>query len=150
MARDKLADLLWSERGPVQARGSLRQAIFELQHVSGELGFLAVRSDELAVDADQIVTDIELIRAAAQADDAPLVASLLADCDAGYLTDLDGLDHELDSWLHVQRAREPGATIAAALSLAERIGPDAQPVAMSIIQEVLRLDPSNEHAVRPL
>ena len=148
MARDKLADLLWSERGPVQARGSLRQAIFELQHVSGELGFLAVRSDELAVDADQIVTDIELIGAAAQADDAPLVASLLADCDAGYLTDLDGLDHELDSWLHVQRAREPGATIAAALSLAERIGPDAQPVAMSIIQEVLRLDPSNEHAVR--
>ena len=116
MARDKLADLLWSERGPVQARGSLRQAIFELQHVSGELRFLAVRSDELAVDADQIVTDIESIRAAAQADDAPLVASLLADCDAGYLTDLDGLDHELDSWLHVQRAREPGATIAAALS----------------------------------
>ena len=148
MSRDSLADLLWSERGAAQARGSLRQAIFELQHVNGEPGFLAVRSDELAVDPEQIVTDIELIRAAAQADDAPLVASLLAHCDVGYLTDLDGLDHELDSWLQVQRAREPAATIAAALAVAERVGADARPVAMSIIQEVLRLDPSNEHAAR--
>ena len=148
MSRDAIADLLWSDRGPAQARGSLRQSIFELQHVCAGFGFLAAGRDGVAVDSEQLVTDSQLIRAAAESGDAPLVAALLGECGDGYLTDLDGLDSELDSWLHVQRAKEPCSTIAAALALAVRLGTDARPVAMSIVEEVLRLDPANEQAAR--
>ena len=49
MSRDSLAALLWSDRGEVQARASLRQTIFELQHFGGEDPILAVGRDEISI-----------------------------------------------------------------------------------------------------
>jgi two-component SAPR family response regulator len=53
-SRDMLADLLWSDRPPAQARRSLRQAIFELQHASGQFGFLAVARDECQTSTSRL------------------------------------------------------------------------------------------------
>lgn len=150
MARDRLADLLWSDRGEAQARSSLRQTIFELQHFeSAGAPILAAGRDDLAVRQDQLVTDTQLIRCAAVEGDWPRLLSLLGECEQGLLNDLDGLDPEFDDWLRQQRAQEPARTLAAAISAAERclaeVGPRA---ALDIVTEILRLDPVNEEATR--
>ena len=62
MARDALADLLWSDRGEAQARSSLRQTLFELQHLGVEEPVLAAARDDIAIRPDLLTTDLELIR----------------------------------------------------------------------------------------
>jgi len=149
LSRDALADLLWSDRGPAQARGSLRQTIFEVQHSCGEPGLLNVGRDGLAIRSDEIVTDIELIRDAAMAGDGALLSALLGEARSGYLTDLDGIDSELDSWLRVQRAKEPASTLSLATEIAEQLieGRELR-LAKRLVEELLRLEPADERVGR--
>src|SRR5688572_23910414 len=99
MSRDALADLLWSDRGETQARSSLRQTIFELQHFGvGNSPILVAGRDDLSARQDLLVTDIELIRSAASEGDWPRLLSLLSESEPGLLTDLDGLDGQFDDW----------------------------------------------------
>lgn len=150
MSRDSLAALLWSDRGGAQARASLRQTIFELQHFSsGDEAILVVGRDDVAVDHEHLVTDMELIRRAAGGGDWPRLLALLEDCEPGLLTDLDGLDQEFDDWLRLQRAQEPARTLAATVDSAERCRAEAGPrAALDLVSEILRLDPVNEEATR--
>jgi DNA-binding SARP family transcriptional activator/TolB-like protein/cytochrome c-type biogenesis protein CcmH/NrfG len=150
MSRDALADLLWSDRGEAQARASLRQTIFELQHLEsrGE-PLLAVSRDEVSAGRDALATDLELIRTASASGDWARLMTLLESSDSGVLTDLDGLDPELDDWLRLQRAHEPGKTIAAAVEASERCAAEAGPrAALDLVGQILRLDPLNEEATR--
>ena len=149
MSRDSLAALLWSDRGEVQARASLRQAIFELQHFGGEEPILAVGRDELSIRPEHVTTDIDLIRKAVADGDWPRLLGLLADSDSGLLIDLDGLDSEFDDWLRQQRAQEPDKTLAAAVDAAERCASEVGARgALDLVAEILRLDPLNEEARR--
>ena len=150
MSRDALADLLWSDRGEVQARSSLRQTIFELQHFeAGASPILIAGRDDLSARRNHLVTDIELLRGAASDADWPRLLALLADCEPGLLTDLDGLDQEYDDWLRHQRAQEPARTLTTAVAAAERCMAEAGPrVALDLVSEILRLDPVNEEATR--
>lgn len=150
MSRDKLADLLWSDRGPVQAKSSLRQAIFELQHVEcGGVPVLVVGRDDVAVHSEHLVTDVDLVRAAAADGDWARLLSLLEDSESGLLTDLDGLDPEYDDWLRQQRCQEPERTLATTVGAAERCKSEAGPrAALDLVLEILRLDPVNEEATR--
>ena len=149
MSRDILADLLWSDRGQVQARASLRQSIFEIQHLGGEPPVLDVRGDEVAVRSELVVTDIELIRDAALAGDWPRLLALMEGCEPGLLTDLDGLDAEFDAWLRSERAHQPSkmwAVVTAAIE--QKIDETPSRDALNIVAEILRLDPVNEEATR--
>lgn len=150
MSRDALADLLWSDRGESQARASLRQTIFELQHMrSCGHELLAPGRDDVAVAQGALVTDLELIRSASAHGDWARLLTLLESSDPGLLTDLDGLDAELDDWLRGQRAHEPAKTLSAAVEGAERCLAEAGPrTALELIGEILRLDPANEEATR--
>jgi DNA-binding SARP family transcriptional activator/TolB-like protein/Tfp pilus assembly protein PilF len=150
MSRDALADLLWSDRGETQARASLRQTIFELQHLrSCGYSLLAPARDDVSVARDVLVTDLELIRRAAANGDWPRLLTLLESSDCGLLADLDGLDEELDDWLRGQRAHEPAKTLGAAVEGAERCLAEAGPrAALELAGEILRLDPANEEATR--
>ncbi len=150
MSRDSLADLLWSDRGETQARSSLRQTIFELQHFGvGDSPILVAGRDDLSARQDLLVTDIELIRSAASEGDWPRLLSLLAESEPGLLTDLDGLDGQFDDWLRHERAQEPARTLTAAVAAAERCLAEAGPrAALDLVSEILRLDPVNEEATR--
>jgi DNA-binding SARP family transcriptional activator/TolB-like protein len=150
MSRDALADLLWSGRGETQARASLRQTIHELQHMrSYGYSLLAPGRDDVSVARDVLVTDLELIRRASSNGDWPRLLTLLESSDLGLLTDLDGLDEELDDWLRGQRAHEPAKTLGAAVDGAERCLHEAGPrAALELAGEILRLDPANEEATR--
>jgi DNA-binding SARP family transcriptional activator/TolB-like protein len=150
MSRNALADLLWSDRAPAQARASLRQTIFELQHLDWRgAALLAAGRDDVAAGREALVTDLQLIRTASASGDWPRLLTLLESSDAGLLIDLDGLDPELDDWLRLQRAHEPGKTIGAAIEAAERCAAEAGPrAALDLTGEILRLDPASEEATR--
>lgn len=150
MSRNMLADLLWSDRAEPQARASLRQTVFELQHLqSREAPLLAVGRDDLSVAGDALVTDLQLIRDASANGDWPRLLTLLESSDGGLLTDLDDIDPQLDDWLRMQRAHEPAKTLAAAVDAAERCFAKAGArAALDLAGEVLRLDPANEEATR--
>ncbi|WP_420853428.1 AfsR/SARP family transcriptional regulator, partial [Sphingomonas segetis] len=93
MSRNALADLLWSDRAPAQARASLRQTIFELQHLDWRgAALLAAGRDDVAAGREALVTDLQLIRTASASGDWPRLLTLLESSDAGLLIDLDGLD----------------------------------------------------------
>lgn len=148
--RDSLADLLWSDRAPAQARSSVRQALFELQHLGGdEESVLAVTREEVTVRPELVVTDLQLIRAAARDGDWARLAVLLDDSQPGLLTDLDGLDSEFDGWLRTERAQEPARTFAMLVAAADRCRAQAGPrAALGLVTEIVRLDPVNEEAAR--
>jgi TolB-like protein len=96
VSRLHLAQLLWSRRGEEQRRGSLRQALHELQEALAPTGLpvieakresVRLRAEHLWVDA---LTD----------NDPP--ADLRGE---GLLTDLVGLDPAFDAWLAEQSRR---------------------------------------------
>ena len=150
LSRDSLADLLWSDRGAVQARSSVRQALFELQHLEAAGSpIISVSRDELALRPGLVVTDLELIRRAAEDGDWPRLLTMLERSEPGLLVDLDGLDCEFDAWLRIERAQEPSKTLSVAILAAERCLAEAGPRAASdVVSEILRLDPVNEEATR--
>ena len=150
MSRDTLADLLWSDRGEAQARASLRQTIFELQHFGGEdAPILIIGRDDLAIRRTAVTTDIELIRDASSEGDWVRLLALLGEAEPGLLTDLEGLDVEFDDWLRQERAQEPERSLAAAVNAVARCHSEAGPrAALDLVSAILRLDPVNEEATR--
>lgn len=150
VSRTVLADLLWSDRQAVQAKASVRQAVFELQHLACPPAMVVTSNrDELSLATSALVTDLDLIRRAAEDGNWPTLIALLDASDIGLLTDLDGLDAEFDDWLRLQRAHEPAKTIACVLRAAHRCAADAGPAeALALVAEVLRLEPLNEEATR--
>jgi DNA-binding SARP family transcriptional activator/TolB-like protein/Flp pilus assembly protein TadD len=150
MSRERLADLLWSDRGSTQAKSSLRQAIFELQHFEcGGVAVLAARGNDLAVHRKHLVTDIEIAKTAAADWDWGRLITLLQGAGSGLLTDLDGLDAEFDDWLRQHRAQEPARTLAAITEAAEQCRAAAgSRAALDLVSEILRIDPVNEEATR--
>ncbi len=114
IARSRLAGLLWSRRGAEQARGSLRQALHELQEVLRPVGvpLLAATRTTVALDTEPIWLDVrEVMRATP---DRPEPLDLLDGGDL--LADLDGLDAAFDLWLAEQRRRLRGGAVAIAVA----------------------------------
>ncbi|QNP45240.1 hypothetical protein H9L14_11410 [Sphingomonas sediminicola] len=136
--------------GEAQAKASLRQTIFELQHFGDEdRPILSVGRDELAIRRDNLVTDIELVRLAAGDGDWTRLMALLDGAEPGLLTDLDGLDPEFDDWLRKIRALEPERSFSAAVSAVDRCRAEAGPrAAIELVTALLRFDPANEGATR--
>ena len=150
-SRERLADLLWSDRGPAQARSSLRQAMFELRHLTEPEAtlFSASLPDEISFNRQLVTTDLEAVRRAAKADEYREVEGLLATSEGGLLTDLDGLDPEFDGWLRMQRAREPSQSLAIALAAADRCFDRHGPAeAAGLVAELQRLDTCSEEVAR--
>src|SRR5262245_19227321 len=57
--RDKLATLLWGEISEHSARAGLRQVLFALRRALGEPSPLRLEDEIVALDRDQIATDVE-------------------------------------------------------------------------------------------
>ncbi|MFZ1481264.1 MAG: tetratricopeptide repeat protein [Paracoccaceae bacterium] len=104
-----LESKLWSDRGPEQASGSLRQALMELRKALGPAADLVV-ADRDSVRLGEVGTDLETDPAAAQ-------EALLSGRD--FLEGIDIVDPAFLDWLREERAR-----VAGALGLA---GPDSAP-----------------------
>ncbi|MBY0488828.1 MAG: AAA family ATPase [Gemmatimonadaceae bacterium] len=100
-SREALSALLWADAAPDRARHNVRQALWRLRRVLGEL--LVTRDDAvLSVDATVVSDREQFLEAAAQQD----VTTALAVYDGPFLHDvsLPGGD-EFDEWVSAERAR---------------------------------------------
>lgn len=97
VSRERLCGLLWGDRAEEQARGSLRQALFELKpFATGPAPLLRVERAQLTLDPQRLATDLGA---------APPEPGLPAHQDP-FLADLDDIDEAFDDWLRVERQRQ--------------------------------------------
>lgn len=83
LLRDRICGLLWADRPDEQARGSLRQCLFELRSALGSRAddILEVGRERVAIRPGSLLTDIDALRAdlhSAREDALPGIASRLS------------------------------------------------------------------------
>jgi DNA-binding SARP family transcriptional activator len=145
VSRQRLADLLWSRRGEEQARGSLRQALHELQEALGEWGkgLIVATRETVALNTTGVWIDARELPRIAR--DRPEALNLLQ---AELLSDLDSLDAAFDTWLIDQRRRLRDAALDAATArLAAATGAEAR---AQEARRVLAIDAAQEPVWRTL
>jgi len=119
MSRDRLAGLLWGDRGETQARDSLRQSLAAIRQAFRQAGLDPIAADRetVAFDAAGIDVDAAAFAHLAEGAEGETVEQAAA-CYAGDLLEgLDGLTPEFQAWLAPERARL--ATMA--VRVAERL-----------------------------
>lgn len=153
LPHDRIASLLWSDRGDALARDSLKHALADLRTFLGDVGedLLTSQHGIAVLDLGRLTTDARDLAVLQDSSDRLALGRALA-AGAGEL--LDGLairDPAFEDWLRderqVWRARKETAA-ARVLSLAEQDGDGAAIAAAA--QYLLALDPLHEGATRAL
>lgn len=138
--RSRLIELLWSRRDLPQARGSLRQAVRELQTTLGPAAKL-IRAERTHIALNNAGLRVDALELAAA---GPAHPDRLASWQGELLPDLVGLDPGFDRWLHEQQqALAQRVRHAAEAILAEAHSPDA---VLAAAERLLAIDPAHEGA----
>jgi len=141
--REDLMTMQWADRGPEQARASLRQALTELRHLLGPDSIVA-GDEKVALDRSRVSVDVQAFERLVAAGDLERAAALYA----GPL--LDGVSHTgggFADWLLIERTRL-GELAARVLSgLLERQTGEA---AIATAQRLVQFEPLREDAHRAL
>lgn len=113
LARDRLAGLLWGDRGEAQARDSLRQSLVAIRQAFRQVGLDPIGSerDSVSFHSASIEVDAALFERLASQPASQSQAALLY---RGALLDgIDGMTPDFEAWLGPERERL--ASIAARL-----------------------------------
>jgi DNA-binding SARP family transcriptional activator/tetratricopeptide (TPR) repeat protein len=150
VARDRLTTLLWSERGEEQARASLRQTLYDMRALtSGSEPVAVLDRTRARIVRSRVTTDLDRMRAAAQAGDLAMLATLVGEPPPSLLADLDGLDPDFDEWLAVERTRRGDERRRVVLEAAARSLQNGEPeAARRLASCLLGGDPTDETAAR--
>jgi DNA-binding SARP family transcriptional activator len=134
MPKDRMASLLWGDRGEEQARSSLRQAILELRLALDEKPPVFVSDREyIWICPDSLIEDIGNLTSGPR--------------DA--FEDLDNITPEFDEWLREERSRRAATRIDVLKAEAERLLTKGQGgEARAVTQQMRELDPCNEDSLR--
>lgn len=147
--RERLADLLWTERGPEQARGSLRQAIAEIRHCAPGEPLVVADRERAGLRPGALRTDIDGIRQAAEARRGAELAALAGEIRGPFLDGLDGLSSACDDWLRAERPRQHEQVVSAVLDAGpDMLGRDGPGTVQAIVRGLERLEPLNEGVAR--
>jgi len=146
--REQLAGLLWSDRGPDQARASLRQSLKELRELGGIGGAITTARDTVSLDRAAVAVDLHEIRHAAAARDLAALAGRLELARGDLLEDLLDLSPAFDEWLESERPRQHDLILADSLDAIEADGLADMKNTRTILRALDRLDPVNEAVVR--
>jgi TolB-like protein/DNA-binding SARP family transcriptional activator len=147
--REKLMALLWSDRGEVQARGSLRQALSALKEAlaAAAPAALVLEGDSVTLDPGAVATDVaefETLAGSTSTEDVRQAAGLY---EGDLLDGLNLRDPGFEDWLLAERAQLHEVAIGALGRLtAETTGPET--VAMG--KRLVALDPLREASHRAL
>jgi predicted ATPase/DNA-binding SARP family transcriptional activator len=140
--RERLAALLWPDRGSSEARRNLRKVVFDVQALPGVEG-LEITAHALRW---MLHTDVAAFEAACRDDPAAALAWRTGPPLAGVD---DPRNAAFTEWLEAQRARLEQAWLAAAAGLlAPRSGPPAERAALA--RQVLAVDALDEPAMAAL
>ena len=148
LARDRLAGLLWGDRGENQARDSLRQSLAAIRQAFRQVALdpIASERDLVSFNTDGIEIDaLAFERLTADARTRQEAATLYR----GVLLDsVDGMTPEFDTWLAPERER----LASIAVRLVEQIAESATPSepAMCLGRRLLAYDPLCEPIYRAL
>ena len=115
-SRERLADLLWGDRDPEDARRSLRQALWMINRAAGP-SFIESNADGLTITST-LQSDVTALEVAVRAGDLDAaVDRYTGDFFADFAS--PGAD-EFERWASVERARLRGLFVHSAESLARR------------------------------
>ncbi len=151
--RERLAGLLWSERGDRQARDSLKQALMRLRRCFDAAEGGALRTDRQSVALERAAVSVDVLAFERFIRDGTVNA--LAQAIAIYRGDLlEGIaihDQAFENWLLVerQRLRQLLERALADLMAQALAGGDAEKAA-DAARRLLLLDPLSEAAYRTL
>lgn len=149
VSRDRAADLLWSDRGSEQARGSLRQMLAELRASPQIAEAVVVSRDSIAFADNMVVSDIDAILAATVQRDAGALAHHISRVGETFLADMSDISSAFDEWLEVERVRQPERVVVAVCAgLPDMIGRAAPMQIQEILRSLDRLDPWSEAIAR--
>src|SRR5262245_41320502 len=115
-ARERLAGLLWGERGETQARNSLNQALYELRklEIETDLEIIERETDRLRLKAGSVDCDVHRLEGFLTSD--PMAAAEL--CKGRLLDGLDLAERDFADWLNQKRAEYQEALAGALRNLA--------------------------------
>ena len=152
-SRDKLAGLLWSDRGDSQARESLKQAVFKLRRSLDcvQPSPLLVDREFVTLDGGAVVVDVAEFEQLMGAGTPEAVARATALYRGDLLDGLDVRDSGFDDWLLMERQRLRALArdgLARLLDLQMASGAFDQ--AAAVARRLLGLDPLREVAHRAL
>lgn len=151
--RDRLAGLLWGDRGTAQARDSVKHALAALRQALSPAGPGAVVADRAAVRLDPGLVAIDVARfEAALAHGTPAGDAAALDLYRGpFLDSVRVADAGFQDWCAVERARLHRLAEEAAGRQLEAALAAADPAAViAAAERLLTLDPHSEEACRAL
>lgn len=148
VSRERLASLLWGDRGDEQARASLRQAIYELRSALGGEHLLKVERDTIGV-SEEVVTDVATILVAAQSGNLRQLADVISEWRGDFFEDLPSIDPAFDAWLQSERVQVQESLIeAAADAVKAGMAEGAIDQARKVVNLLQQRDGTNEFVVR--
>jgi len=150
VSRDRLAALLWGDRGDEQAKASLRQALYELRDLAGGPdSLLVVERDAVSVRPGACELDIERLIALARSGEIGPLSAALERVSLDLLADLYGADPEFDEWLLAEQVHGRARLMAAAVEAGEAALANGRAAEVRRLADALgRADPLSEPAVR--
>lgn len=148
--RERIADLLWSDRGEIQARASLRQILTELRSGAiGELSAITIDREFIRLAPRALATDAQAIEAACSEEDIRTLERELGPVREGFLRDLDGLSPSFDEWLAGERAQQQDRIVARVIRLVESILAERPTTDLrGVVASLESIDPGNELITR--
>lgn len=151
--RDRLAGLLWGDRGAAQARDSVKHALAALRQALAAAGPQAVQADRgtVRLDLGQIAVDVDAFEAALTRHTAEGDAAALDLYRGPFLDSLRVADSGFQDWCAVERARLHRLAEAAAGRVLDRaIAADDATAILAAAERLQALDPHSEEACRAL
>ncbi|MGB5835136.1 MAG: BTAD domain-containing putative transcriptional regulator, partial [Thiohalocapsa sp.] len=147
--RDRLATLLWGERGQTQARHSLRQALAGLRKVLPGDRHLWTTSEEIAIRG----LDVDVLRFAelVRCDSTVALEEAVALYSGELLEGFDARAPVFDDWLSVERSRLRELAVSAMVRLLkQQNGSETAESSVRLALRLLALDPLRESTSREL
>ena len=107
MTRDRIAGMLWSDRGTAQALSSLRQALVALRKDLESIGppLLSADNERVSLDAARVQVDVISFRRLAAADDLEAARRAAALYRGDFLTDTYVRDRAFEDWAELERQK---------------------------------------------
>jgi DNA-binding SARP family transcriptional activator/tetratricopeptide (TPR) repeat protein len=149
VSRERLAGLLWGERGEEQARASLRNTLLELRALSSNgSAALVVEREHVGVVPGRVETDLTRLLAWAASGNLAAIDECLGPWDGRIFGDLDSIDGGFDDWLAGERTRQQEKMFAALIAALDAAPANEVEHARSIADKLLQVEPTNEAIVR--
>jgi DNA-binding SARP family transcriptional activator/Tfp pilus assembly protein PilF len=149
--RERLAGLLWGDRGEAQARDSLKQALAGIRQAFRQADADPIRADRESITLEPAGIEIDALEFARLAADPATAAQAIEVYKGALLEGIDAAAPEFDDWLKPERARLGALAERALEQLAQTAAANGRADdAIQFGRRLLAADPLSEPVYRAL